>query len=42
VQRFRDRYGEMPIASMPPKFIDAMLKAMPPHAARVTRSGCCN
>ena len=34
LQRFRDRYGEKQIASMPPKFILAMLAAMPPHAAR--------
>jgi len=34
LQRFRDRYGEMSIATMPPKFLLAMLAAMQPHAAR--------
>jgi integrase len=34
LQRFRDRYGDMPIGLMPPKFIDALLGKMKPHAAR--------
>lgn len=34
LNRFRDQYGEMPIALMPPKFIAAMLGKLKPHAAR--------
>lgn len=34
INRFRDRYGEMSIATMPAKFINAWLGTMTPHAAR--------
>jgi integrase len=34
LERFRAAYGDRPFASLPPEWIEAMLDAKPPHAAR--------
>jgi integrase len=34
LQRFRDKYGERPLGSMPPKFIQLMLTSLAPGVAR--------
>ena len=34
LQRFRSAYGERPFALLPPEWIEALLDAKPPHAAR--------
>jgi hypothetical protein len=33
LERFRERHGHMPLASLPKEFIVALLDTMPPHAA---------
>jgi len=34
LERFRAAYGERPFALLPPEWIEALLEAKPPHAAR--------
>ena len=34
LEKFRDRYGDRPLASLPKDFIIALLDRMPPHSAR--------
>ena len=34
LERFRAAYGDRPFALLPPEWIEALLDAKPPHAAR--------
>jgi hypothetical protein len=45
LERFRAAYGERPFALLPPEWIEKLLDAKPPHAARswlVTLRSLCN